>query len=81
MKIADDRGYERVAFESDNRHVAHAVLSGCIYENDLGIIVSSCRSYLSKHASFIQAFIRRQANRVTHNFVRASVFHSSSSIL
>ncbi|KEH37302.1 hypothetical protein MTR_2g437250 [Medicago truncatula] len=43
MKIVDDRGYERVAFESDNQHVIHVVLSGCIYENDLGTIVSSCR--------------------------------------
>lgn len=81
MKIVDDRGYERVAFESDNQHVIHVVLSGCIYENDLGTIVSSCRSYLSNHTSFIQTFIRRQANRVTHNFIRSSVFQFSSSIL
>ena len=80
MKVAVDKGFERVVCESDNQSVVHSVLSGYIYENELGTIVTSCRSYLSAHASFKLAFIRRQANRAAHNLARASVFQSSPSI-
>lgn len=56
------------------------MLSGCIYENELGTIITCCRSYLSDHASFKLAFIREQANRAAHIFARASVFQSRPSI-
>jgi len=34
VKVAADKGFERVAYESDNQSVVHVVLSGCICEED-----------------------------------------------
>jgi len=52
MKIAANKGFECIAYKIDNQYVVHVVLSGCIYENELDTIVTTCRSYIPDHASF-----------------------------
>jgi len=39
MKVAADKGFELVAYESDNQSVVHVVLSGCLYENELRTVI------------------------------------------
>jgi len=72
--------FELVSFESDNQSVVHVVLNDYTYENELGTLVTSFRSFISDHASFNLVFIRRQVNRATHNLARVYVFQSSPSI-
>ncbi|MCI41850.1 hypothetical protein A2U01_0063084, partial [Trifolium medium] len=52
-----DNGYSCVNFESDCQVVVNAILGNGIYENELGTLVSQCRSLLSTNASFNLAFI------------------------
>lgn len=75
MKITIDRAFERVAYESDNQYVVHAVLSGYFYENELITIVTGCKSYLSNHVIFKLAFIRRKANIVDYNLAKTLYFN------
>jgi len=80
IQIALDKGFNRVAFETDCQVVANAVLNNNLYVNELGSLLSTCRTLLSSNASYTLAFIRRQANRVAHSLARASILHASPSI-
>ncbi|PNX77444.1 hypothetical protein L195_g033412 [Trifolium pratense] len=73
LQLAMDNGYSCVNFESDCQVAVNAILGNGIYENELGTLVSQCRSLLSTNASFID----RQANSVTHSLARASISHAS----
>ncbi|PNX72192.1 hypothetical protein L195_g014425 [Trifolium pratense] len=67
LQIAVESGYAQVNFESDCQAVVIAITNSDVYVNELGVILTSCRSLISSNASYNLAFIRRQANRVTHN--------------
>jgi ribonuclease HI len=80
IQIALDKGLNRVIFETDCQVVANVVLSNNLYVNELGSLLSTCRTLLASNASYTLAFIRRQANRVAHSLARASILHASPSI-
>jgi ribonuclease HI len=80
LQIAFDLGLNRVVFESDCQVVVNAVLNNSSYMNELGTLLSNCRTLLLSNASYALAYIRRQANIVAHNLARASILHVSPSI-
>ena len=51
----------------------NAVKDNCLYENELGILLSKCRDLLSSSFSYVLTFIHKQANRVTHDLTIASI--------
>jgi len=71
---------DKVAFETDCQVVVNALLNNSLFVNELGSLLSNCRTLLSSSASYTLAFIRRQANRVAHNLARVSILHASPSI-
>jgi ribonuclease HI len=77
LLIATAYGFERVIFESDCQTVVNAITNDYRYENELGTLLSTCKSILTANASYNIAFVRRQANRVAHNLARASILQSS----
>jgi ribonuclease HI len=77
LLLTTSNGFERVIFESDCEQVVNALKNNCMYDNELGNLLSSCRSLLQSNVSYNINFARRQANRVAHNFARSSLFQSS----
>jgi len=53
----------------------NAVLGNSSYVNELGILLSNYRTLLFSNASYALTYVRRQANRVTHNLSQASILH------
>jgi len=80
LQISLDLGLNRVVFEIDCQLVVNAVLGNSSYVNELGILLSNCRTLLFSNASYALAYARRQANRVAHNLARASILHASPTI-
>jgi hypothetical protein len=56
------------------------VLSNSPYVNELRSLLSNCRALLFSNVTYALAYVRRQANRVTHNLARASILRTSPSI-
>jgi ribonuclease HI len=77
LLIALSSGFERVIFQTDSQTIVNSILNDYRYENELGTLLSTCKSLLSVNASYNITFVRRQANRIAHNLTRASVFQSS----
>jgi len=77
LQISLDLGLTRVVFETDCQLVVNAVLGNNSYVNELGILLSNCRTLLFFNASYALAYVGRQANRVAHNLARASILHAS----
>lgn len=73
----------RVVFESYCQLVVNAHLcnniSSCV--NELGILLSNCRTLLFSNVSYGIAYVRRQANIVAHNIARAFIIHASPTTL
>jgi hypothetical protein len=77
LLIGTANGFERIIFESDCLTVVNVITNDYRYENELGTLLSTCKSILTANASYNIAFVRRQANRVAHNLARASILQSS----
>jgi hypothetical protein len=60
-----------------HQQVVNALKNDCMYDNELGNLLSSCRSLLQSNVSYNIAFTWRQANRVAYNLSRASLFRSN----
>jgi ribonuclease HI len=73
IKLAVERGYQSVTFESDCRFVVEAVNTTQVPQNEVGDIISSCQELLSFHNHFSVKYVRRQANEVAHSIARASL--------
>lgn len=43
ISIDLEMDFDRVIFKSDCQHIVNAILSGCNYVNELGMLLSSCR--------------------------------------
>jgi len=80
LQVALNLGLNRVVFESDCQLVVNAVLNNSSYMNELGSLLSNCRTLLLSNASYALAYVRRQVNIVAHNLARASILHASPSI-
>jgi hypothetical protein len=80
LQIALDLGLNPIVFEIDCQLVVNVVLSNSPYVNELGSLLSNCRTLLFSNATYVLAYVRRQANRVAHNLARASILHASPSI-
>jgi len=57
-----------------------AVFGNSSYVNELGILLSNCRTLLLSNTNYALAYVKRQANRVAHNLTRASILHASPTI-
>jgi ribonuclease HI len=80
VQIALDLGLNRVVFKSDCQLVMNAVFNNSAYMNELGSLLSNCRTLLLSNASYALAYVRRQANIVAHYLARASILHFNPSI-
>jgi hypothetical protein len=65
---------ESVIFESDCKLV-DAIISTLTPLNELGDIISRCKTLLTSHNNYSVFYVRRQTNRTAHNIVRASLSH------
>jgi len=81
LQIALELGLNRVVFESDCQLAVNAVLNNRSYMNELGSLLSNCRTLLLSNASYTLAYVRRIANTVAHNLARASILHVSPNII
>ena len=77
LQISLDLGLNRVVFEIDCQLVVNVVLGNSFYVNELGILLSNCRTLLFSNASYALTYVRRQAKRVAHNLARTSILHVS----
>jgi len=80
LQIALGLNLNRVVFETDCHLVVNYVLNNISYVNELGSLLSNCRTLLLSNPSYVLTYIRRQANRVAHNLARASILHASPNI-
>jgi hypothetical protein len=81
IQIAVESDSSHVNFESDCQTVVNAITNGDAYVKEFGAVLISCRSLFSSNACYNLSFIRRQANRVAHNLVRACIVLVSFIIL
>jgi hypothetical protein len=77
LLIATTNGFERVIFESDCLMTFNAITTHYRYKNELGTLLSTCKSIFSPNVNYNITFVRRQANRVADNLTIASVLQSS----
>jgi len=70
IRLAADRGWNRVIFESDSYILLQSLSSHQYGESEFYAIVFSIIAQLSLHFNFKVMFIRRQANKVAHTLVR-----------
>lgn len=69
-------GYPHALIESDSKASVDAIHSKNFDAIEFGHVISSCRSFLRNENSFKVVFARRQANRVAHTLVLATIHHA-----
>jgi ribonuclease HI len=80
INIAINRHMTSVIFESDCRLLVDTIDSNSTPHNEFGDIISRCKDLLSSRNNFIVSYVRRQANKVVRNIVRASLSHHNPHI-
>jgi len=75
IQVAISNGMHYVLFETDSKVLFDAFASTTTPTNEFGDLVSQCRSLLLIRPNFVVSYVRRQANRVAHSIVRASLSH------
>jgi hypothetical protein len=71
-----------VDFELDSKRVVDSFFSSIADATEFGDIIKNCKSYFCNfynHSSV--EFIRRQANEVSHNLAKVTLFSASSQVL
>lgn len=73
-------GIISLTIELDFLPVVNGVNATNSFDNELGLILSSCKPLLFANPSYSVSYIRRQSNLVIHTFARASRHHANSQV-
>jgi ribonuclease HI len=77
LKMAISKGLCNVAFETDSKLLVDLLGNTNPPLNEIGDLVSECRTLLLSNPDYVVSFVRRQANRVAHNIARAALSNPS----
>lgn len=77
IKVAISHGMHDIMFKTDSKILSDAIATTTIPINEFGDLVTQCRRLLLNRPDFVVSYVRRQANRVAHSIVRASLSHPS----
>ncbi|CAJ2639496.1 unnamed protein product [Trifolium pratense] len=78
IKLAVQRGYDRVVFESDSQTLVNSIYAARHIEiSEFSMIIHKIKSVLVVFPNFEVKFIRRQADSVAHTLARAANYWAS----
>ena len=77
MKLAISKAFHHVIFETDSKILVDLLKSTTPSINEIGDLVSECKTMLLNNSDYVVSFVRGQANRVAHNIDRATLSHPS----
>jgi ribonuclease HI len=77
LKMAISKDLRHVAFETDSKLLVDLLGNTNLPLNEIGDLVSECKTLLLSNPDYVVSFIRRQANSVAHNIARAALSYPS----
>jgi len=77
IKMAISKAFHHVMFETDSKILVDLLKSTNPPINEIGDLVSECKTLLLSNPDYVVSFVRKQANKVAHSIARATLSHPS----
>jgi ribonuclease HI len=77
LKMAISKDLCHIAFETDSKLLVDLLGNTNILLNEIGDVVSECKTLLLSNPDYVVSFARRQANSVAHNIARTALSNPS----
>jgi len=75
--MAISKAFHHVMFETDSKILVDLLKSTNPPINEIGDLVSECKTLLLSNPDYVVSFVRKQANKVAHSIARATLSHPS----